>query len=440
MASRVATESLWRDRSFVLFWIARSVSLAGSAVTSVVLPALVYDMTGSAFFTGLLSAVGLLPTFVLGLFAGALADRTDRRRLVVGCEAVSALLLASIPAADLLGLLTLPHILVVAFLAGTVAVWFEAASLGVLPALVGPGQIVAANSALFTTMPILRIAALPVGGLLAASLGPAVAIGVDAASYAVAAALLLLIPRSLSTERGDEERPASQFLRTLGDIRDGVAFVWRQRLVRTLTLVGFGNSLTGGAVSGLLVVYAVQGLGLPSGGGGLGALFAAGAVGSALAGILLPRLARRYPVGWITLTAMGLNLLLLLGLAVNRTFGAGLVLYALWMLTNVLIVINGISLRQMVTPDHLQGRVNMSARMIAMGGAPLGAAVGGLLAEAATIRVAFLVMGVGIAVSVAVGLFSPLRERTIGCQPASQGAPKPDGCSLCGATCREEDI
>ncbi len=76
----------------------------------------------------------------------------------------------------------------------------------------------------------------------------------------------------------------------------------------------------------------------------------------------------------------------------------------------MLVIVNTVSLRQFVTPDRLQSRVNASARMIAWGGQPFGAAVGGLVAEATTVRIAYLVVGMGVVVSATAGWFSSLRE------------------------------
>jgi hypothetical protein len=106
------------------------------------------------------------------------------------------------------------------------------------------------------------------------------------------------------------------------------------------------------------------------------------------------------------------NLALLIGLALAPSLGFGLALVLLWDATHTLIIINGIALRQQVTPDQLQSRVNTTARMIAWGGTPFGAALGGLIAEVADIRTAYLVMAIGVAASAGIGWFSPLRERS----------------------------
>ncbi|KPM55451.1 hypothetical protein ACG83_08885 [Frankia sp. R43] len=101
--SPCTTVLLRRDSVFVRFWCARTSSLSGTAVTTVLLPLLVFDPTGSAAWTALLTALGALPYLVFGLVAGTFADRVDRRRLMVGCDLASAGLLASLPLADALG-------------------------------------------------------------------------------------------------------------------------------------------------------------------------------------------------------------------------------------------------------------------------------------------------------------------------------------------------
>jgi MFS family permease len=423
MLSRVIPPaSLWRDQAFVLFWLARTVSIAGSTITTVVLPILVFQLTGSALQTALLTTLEIAPYFIFGLFAGALADRVDRRRLMVACDLVNAALLASIPLASLFDALTLTQIYLVAPLAMTAFVWFDAANFGALPALVGRERIVEANSAIWSTSTIIGIVGPALGGVLAAAIGAASTISLDALSFVLSAILITLVPGAFNIARPAPRAAGSLLRRTLVDIREGIHYLWRQRLVRALTLLGFGNSLTGGAVTSLLVVYGVRALGLGEQDARLGWLYTAGAVGALSASLLLPHLKRRYPVGQMSLAALFANLALLIGLALAPTLAIGLAFVLLWDATHTLVIINGIALRQQVTPDHLQSRVNTTARMIAWGGAPFGAALGGLIAEATDIRTAYLVMALGVAASAVVGWFSPLREREI--VPAAMTEPE----------------
>lgn len=401
---------LWQDRAFVLFWTARVVSIGGSTISAVVLPILVFQLTGSALQTALLATLEVLPYFAFGLIAGALADRVDRRRLMVGCNLVQALLVASIPVAAALGVLTLTQIYLVAMLSMTAFVWFDAANFGALPALVGRGLVVPANSAIWAATTAIGIVAPALGGGLAAAVGAADVIALDAATFLLSALLLARIARPFNQARTERPAPEPILQRTVDDIREGLAFLWRQRLVRTMTLVGFGNSFSAGAVVGLLVVYAVQALGLAETDGRIGLLYTATAVGGLAASLLLPPLARRFPVGWITLAGLAAHLAVLIALALASSFWSGVVLVGLWQLCSTLVIINGIVLRQQVTPDHLQARVNTTARMVAWGGQPFGAAIGGVLAETFDVRVALLLVAGGVGLSSVYGWFSPLRD------------------------------
>ncbi|HZR41049.1 MAG TPA: MFS transporter [Ktedonobacteraceae bacterium] len=410
--SSTTAGTLWQDRAFLLFWSGRTVTLLGSAITKVVLPILVYRLTGSALLTSLLTTLEVVPYFIFGLFAGTLADRVNRRWLMVSCDLLNAVLLGSIPLAGLLHILTIAQILVVTLLSAIAFVWFDAANFGALPTLVGRERIVAATSAIWTVSTVVDILGPAVGGALAAFIGPTQTLSADALSYLVSAVSLVLIPRALSNVRQveGEERPIRQLIEGIGQ---GIGFIWRHRVVRALTLLGFGNSFTGGAVLGLLVVYTVQGLGIPVTDERIGLLFTAGGVGALLASLLLPQVTKRVPVGWITLIAMGLNLLCLLGLVVMPFFGLAFVLFTCWEMGYVFVTMNGIALRQLVTPEHLLSRVNTYARMIAWGGTPFGAAVGGLLAQWTPIRVTYLLVAVGVFLSIVIGWFSPLREHTM---------------------------
>lgn len=390
---------------FRRFWLARGVSVLGSAVTTAVLPILVYQQTGSALSTAALGVVAVAPYLMFGLLAGALADRWDRRRLMVAADLGNAVLLATIPLAAAAGALTLPQIYVVAFASASLFVWFDAANFGAIAALVGRGGLVEANSRIWATTTTLEMAGPALGGALAATLGPAAAISADAASYLASALLLLRIGTSLGGGSDPGRAPA-----LVAEVREGLAYLWRQPLIRTLTLLGFGNGLTAGGVMALLVVFAVRGLGMADDDGRIGLLMSAGAAGGLLASLLLPRLVTRLGAARLSLYGLTASPVLLMAVAAAPSFATALVLYVAWHTVYELVVINGITLRQRLIPDALQSRVNAAARMIAGGGLPLGAAFGGLVAEVVPIRTAYAALGAFVAASAIFGWFSPLHR------------------------------
>jgi hypothetical protein len=102
-----------------------------------------------------------------------------------------------------------------------------------------------------------------------------------------------------------------------------------------------------------------------------------------------------------------------LGLVINSMFAGGLLLWAIWTFSELTVNGNGITVRQMLTPDELQGRVNTTGRMIAWGGTPFGALLGGWLAQTAGIRIAYLALAVPAAIGLAVLLATPVRSLRI---------------------------
>jgi MFS family permease len=401
--------SLWSNHAFLLLWGGRGVSLLGTAITNVVFPILIYQLTNSAFLTALLQVCISMPYVLFGLFAGAIADRVNRKFLMILSDSLNVLFLGSVPLAALLHGLWLPHLFLVVFLSETAYVLYDAASFGAVPTLVGRERLVQANSIMEATTNIVILVGPSLAGLLIASVGPALSISVDAVSYAFSACALFLIPRVLLVHH-EQLSPGFHLHVLLTDIREGWLFVWKHPLVRIMTLVGIGNTFTGGAIQGLVVVYAVRALSLAPTDSLVGVLFVAGALGALFASLLLPLLVRHVPAPRITLFSLSFTALPLLGLVWTEHLVLGMIFYCLWNACYSLTIINGISLRQLVTPAHLQSRVNTTARMLQVLGLPLGAACGGLLAQITTIHMAYLTMALGVMVSAVVGWFSFLRR------------------------------
>ena len=369
---------------FRTFVVARAICWAGNAVTLVALPLLVYQQSGSALLSGVTFAVESLPYLLFGLFAGAVADRFDRKSILVVAQMLSAVALASIPLANVAGDVLIVHALTVAFLVSTVFVFYDAASFGVVPALVGRDRIADATGTLVSVGTVIGIAGPLLGGVAATALSPAAAIAIDACCYLLAAALTATIaipPNAVEAVPG----------RRISDqIGEGLRYIWQQPVVRALTLVGIGVSLANGVVVGLMVVVGVRRLGLDDGDARLGALYAATALGAFLISLVSAKIQRVVDTGKITLAGIAVSAGAMLLWAQTPWFVVSLVILVVYQAANTMIIVNGIVVRQSITPDELQSRVNTTARMIAMGGTPFGAATGGAVAQ---------VCGVGVAVS-----------------------------------------
>jgi MFS family permease len=381
---------------FVRFFSAHAISVTGTAVTQVVLPILVFQRTHSALQTSLLTTIEVAPYLAFGLFAGVIADRADRRRLMVRCDLLQVALLGSVAVAAALDVLTTPQLFVIAVASATTFVWFDAANFGALPALVGRDRVVAANSAMWTFDSLALIIGPALGATIAAATDPAFALGVDAVTYLASALLLRTITRPFEV---GTRRPGAT--RWGEDLREGLRFLWGNRVVRALTLTGFGNSVSFGAVLGLTVVVAVRQLGVPDHDARIGVLYSAGAVGSLLGAVLLPRLVRGRYAPRLTVVTLHAAFAATVAIALTTSFAVAVGLWLVWQLVVQLTILNGIAYRQQVTPDHLQSRVNVVARMLAWGGQPFGAALGGVLAVATDVRTALLLTSAAVGIAAA---------------------------------------
>lgn len=411
-------DSAWDVPAYRLFLLARSVALVGNALTLVAMPVLVYRLTGSAALTAAMTAVETLPYLVVGLPAGALVDRWHRRRVMVVTAVGSGLAMATVPLAQALDALTFPHLLAVGATLATLFVFSDAASFGVVPQMVGRARVASATSTLVSVGTAIALVGPAVAGVLVTVVDPAWVLGVDAAAYLLSAAVLARLRWPGSEDRrasapGSGDTPADLAADGPGpslrrEIGEGLRHLWQQPVVRRLTLLGIGASLAGGATTGLLVVVGVEQLGLADDAPQLGWLYSAAAAGTFVASLALPRLQRRLGVGVITTGGFALALVMLLALSWSASLAPALVAVALFHLATTSLIVNGIVTRQVLTPEPLQSRVNTTARLIAWGGSPLGATLGGVLAEVAGTGWALRLAAVGLAASLLGALLTGL--------------------------------
>jgi predicted MFS family arabinose efflux permease len=400
---------LYANPAFVVFWAARTISFAGTGITGIVLPVLVYRMTGSAADVAALLVLETSPYLVFGLIAGALADRADRKKMMVAWSMVAALLLVSVPGAAALHALTLAQVFAVTFGIGTAFVWFDAANFGSVPALVDRAQLPTAMSMIASSGTLALLIGPALGGFLLTIMSPPYALGFDAASYVISALLLALIRRPFRKP----ETAQTQLGRIRTDIAEGLRFVWHQPVIRTMTLSVFCACLTWGGTCSLLVVYASRALHLAHADVRLGLLYSAGELGGLISLVAVPALVKRQAIGRVMAAFLAANVAAVGLLAVAPSYGWALVLYCAYELVYLMVTSTGITVRQMLSPDHMQARVNTAGRLIAYGGQPVGALLGGLLAEVLPIRLTFAVLALGVAAGAGLAGWACLGSRPL---------------------------
>ncbi|MEU6890550.1 MFS transporter [Streptomyces sp. NPDC046557] len=378
-----APRPLTKLRGFRFFLLSRTISALGSSVTAVVLPVLTYQQTRSPLLLSLVAASGTLPYLLFGLVAGVVADRVDRRRLMVASDVLNALCLGSLPVAAALGVLTGVQLILVALLSSCLALFFDAGVYGFVPETVGKENLARANGLVHGAESLVRITGTAVAGVLMVLLGPADSVAVDAVSFIVSALLIRAVVRTPGGKAPAVARPGVR-----QSVAEGLRFLLGHRLLRTMTVVGTLQSFAGGAIVGQLVVYADRGLGLHGTDARIGYLYAAWSAGGIGGALLLPRLRRRLDAFRVLLPALPAGALLGLVVVSVHDWRVAVPALALWGSAYLVVLVNTMTYAQEVTPAELQGRVNTTRRMLSSGlGVPLGALVAGALTVRFGVRV-----------------------------------------------------
>jgi MFS family permease len=313
-----------------------------------------------------------MPYLLFGLAIGALADRASRRRLMIACDIARALLLASIPLLAMAGFFALWYCYGVQFIVATLAIGFNAAQVAALPSLVQRDALVAANGRMIAGLSAASI----VGPMLAGGLSTLVSMPalllVDALSFLVSALALVQIRRSFE----GAVRPAPARLRQ--DIADGLRYVWRNPLMRAITLLLLCLNSVGPTARIQLLLFAKLQLGASD--AQVGMLWSAAAAGVLLGSLLVARL-RRWSVGRVVIGSLLQQGLLLIVFAQMRSYWPALLLWGLFSGVGVLVDINIMALRQAIVPNQLLGRVTTVSRTIGFAAIPLNALLGGALLD-----------------------------------------------------------
>ncbi|MGH9116334.1 MAG: MFS transporter [Acidimicrobiales bacterium] len=367
-------------------WTASGFSNLADGVFQIALPLLALTFTRSPALIAGVALAARLPWLLFALQAGALADRLDRRRTMVLVAVARAALIGMIGVLVMFDAARLWMLYVIAFALGIGETLFDTAAQSIMPMIVKHDDLSRANGRLYAVeLTMNQFIGPPLGGIL---VGTAMALAFVGSALAYLVGFLALVAM-VGSFKVDRVGPPAK-LRT--DITEGLRFLFHHRVLRTFAVMtGVANLANTGAFA-LLPIYAVAPgpLGLTE--AGFGVLTVPMAVGSVVGSFAAARIER----------ALGkVNTVVLAGAAIAATtavpaiwpevvpvmvgFFVGGFAIVVW---NVVTV----SLRQRITPPHLLGRMNASYRLLAWGSMPLGALIGGALAEWIGVRATFVVM------------------------------------------------
>jgi MFS family permease len=402
------TGGLWRHRDFVRLWSAETVSQFGTQFTLLALPLAAIDVLHvSAFQVAALTTVEFLPFLLVSLPAGVWVDRLPRRPILIIGDVSRALLLASVPVVYWLGHLTMAQLYIVAFLAGVATVFFDVAYQSYLPSLVERQQLVDGNGKLEISRAAAQLGGPGLAGLVVNALRAPAALLFDAVSFIGSAAFIFSIRKSEHSVRTDAPRR-----RMREELREGLQYVLRHPFLKNIAACTGLFNFFGSMAFAVVLVFARRELHLSP--LAIGLAFTLSNVGPLIAAFNTDRISTRFGVGRTIIGAsiIGGPMTALVAFAPHGNAALLLLVpvFTVGGAANVIYNVTQVSLRQAITPERMQGRMNSVMRFIVWGTVPLGSIVGGVLASRIGVRETVIVGGIGCCLPFLPVLFSPVRD------------------------------
>ena len=399
---------LWRHSDFLKLWSAETVSQFGSQFTALAFPlAAVIVLHASVFEIAVLDVLLFLPFVLISLPAGVWVDRMRRRPILVVGDLSRAVLLLSVPIAYAFDALTIWQLYAVAFLVGVATVFFDVAYQSYLPSLVDRRALVEGNSKLEISRSAAQLGGPGLAGLLIDLISAPVAILADAISFLGSALFLLGIRKPERPPQRDEHAKP----RMRAEIREGLRYVFKHPFLKNIAACTATFNFFGSLWSAVLIVYAVRVLDLRP--AVLGLAFTLGNLGALVAAFSSGRISGRLGVGRTIIGAavIGGPMFLLSAFAPHGNAALAVLgpAVAVGSFANVLYNVTQLSLRQTITPERMQGRMNSVMRFIVWGTIPAGALLGGALGTWIGLKETLIVGGIGCCLPFLPVLFSPVR-------------------------------
>ena len=361
---------LSKNRDFTVLWIGDTVSELGSALSMFAFPLIAYALSGSALTAALVEAAYLGGLCATLLPAGVLADRVDRKRIMLVSSATGCAAYTSLAVAGATGSLTLPHLVVVALVAGVAAGAFNPAQLSAIRSVVPTDDLPTALSQNQARQHVASLLGGPLGGALYA-VTRWLPFAVDALTFAVACATVSRVRTDLSAPR----RRREPLLQQLGE---GFRFIWRRPFFRTLTAWSALTNLVTNAIFFVVLLRMIT-EGVPA--AQIGLVSMAAGLGGVLGAALAPSLIHRMPTGRLTVLIGWMCCLPLVPLTVSSSVWTACASTFFLLLLSPVANAGISSYRMAVTPAHLQGRIGSTSQFASMSVMPLAPLLGGYLLE-----------------------------------------------------------
>lgn len=372
-SSKPSAFAALRHRDFRLLWLGQIVSVTGSQMQFVAINWHVYLLTQSPLALGLVGLFRGVPVIVCSLLGGVVADALNRRRLMVITQSVMLISAALLALFTLFGLKSVWPIYVLSAIASAATAFDVPARQSLMPSLVPPADFPNAVSLGIVVFNVATIGGPALAGFILAESGPAWIYLVNAISFFAVIAALLAMRVSGRPELQSERSDALSF----GALKEGLRFVWRTPIiVQTMTL-DFAATFFASATL-LLPIFAKERLHV--GARGYGFLAAAPAIGSVVTALLMARIGSFRREGRLVVVSVAVFGVATAAFGVSNVFWVSLLMLAITGAADTVSTVLRQTIRQLVTPDHIRGRMTAINMMFFMGGPQLGELEAGVLA------------------------------------------------------------
>ncbi len=371
-------KGLWNHRDFLKFWAGDTVTQFTGQVTDLALPTVaVLTLQVTAFQLGVLNALGFIAFPSLGLFVGVWMDRTRRRNVMIIVNLIEVATIATVPAAFLFGILSLYQLYAVSLIMGTCTLFFDVAYQSYLPTLVSKEDVVEGNQKLQISASAAQVVGPSVASVMMQLFGAALSIAADALGTLAAVFTLVSIRKAEPMPQSESAGERHFF----AEMKEGIKVITQNSLLWTQAGCTGTSNLGSNIFAVAILLYAYRTLGISK--GVIGIAFSIGAVGFLIGVLISSAVTKRLGLGKTIALSAAASFGLLISVFAKTSFPVIVIGAAFFIanLGNPIYNINQVSLRQVITPNRIQGRMNATMRTIVWGTIPVGALLGGLFSS-----------------------------------------------------------
>lgn len=384
-----------RHRDYRLLWLGQIVSVTGSQMQFVAINWHVYLLTKSAFALGLVGLFRGVPIILCSLAGGVVADAIDRKRLMIVTQTIMLMSAALLTAGTLEGFESVWPIYVLSAIASAATAFDTPARQALMPTLVPIEDFPNAVSLAVIVFNVATIAGPAIAGFLLAESGPAIIYGINALSYLAVIAALILMRASGQPDLQTERKDALSF----AALKEGLTFVWHTPIiVQTMTLDFLATFFASATL--LLPIFAQERLHV--GARGYGFLAAAPAIGSVLTALVLARLGTLRRQGRLVVASVAVFGVATAAFGLSTVYWVSLLMLAITGAADTVSTVLRQTIRQLVTPNHLRGRMTSINMMFFMGGPQLGELEAGVVAWFIGAPLSVVIGGLGSLITAAI--------------------------------------